>query len=95
MVNLLTGGQYCNFSLEQDAMLRQIVSSPPLPLSELGLAGLEGVEQVLFRHFQKTRTGALPAWKNLQPNSRLSPGCPAACAYAGFRPKYPRAARRT
>ena len=53
MVNLLTGGQYCNFSLEQDAMLRQIVSSPPLPLSELGLAGLEGVEQVLFRALSK------------------------------------------
>ena len=50
---LLTGFHYRDFSLEREALLRQIAEEPPLPFAERGVAAWPEMESVLGRALAK------------------------------------------
>ena len=50
---LLTGTHYRDFSLEKQAMFRQIAEEPPLPFTARGLPAWPEVEAVLSRALAK------------------------------------------
>jgi eukaryotic-like serine/threonine-protein kinase len=50
---LLTGCSYLDFSLGKNEVLEEIVALPPVPLLARGRAGLQPLEEVLFRALSK------------------------------------------
>lgn len=53
LYHVITGAYTHDFSLEREAMLRQIAQEPPVPFTRQAASGLIGVEGVLFRALDK------------------------------------------
>ncbi len=58
---LLTGAHYRDFSLEREALLRQIAEEPPLPFAERGVPPWPEVEKVLARALAKRPRDRFPS----------------------------------
>jgi serine/threonine-protein kinase len=84
---LSTGAHYRDFSLEKNAMLRQIAEDPPLPFAERGVPAWPEVEAVLARALAKepgerfpTLAAMAAAWEGIaapaaaQPRDTIQPG---------------------
>jgi serine/threonine protein kinase len=58
---LVTGAHYRDFSLEREAMFRQIAVQPPLPFAERGVAPWPELEAVLARALAKDPAARFPS----------------------------------
>jgi serine/threonine protein kinase len=58
---LVTGAHYRDFSLEREAMFRQIAEEPALPFAERGVAPWPELEAVLARALAKDPAGRFPS----------------------------------
>jgi hypothetical protein len=58
---LLTGSHYRDFSLEREALLRQIAEEPPLPFAERGVLPWPDAENVLARALAKRPQDRFPS----------------------------------
>ena len=61
LYRLAAGAHYLDFSLEREAMLRQIAGSPPLPFAERGAAAWPELEAVLARGLAKSPADRFPS----------------------------------
>jgi serine/threonine-protein kinase len=61
LYSLLTGAHPRDYSLDKDAMLRQIAEEPPLPFAERGVDPWPEVEEVLRRALAKDPAGRYPS----------------------------------
>lgn len=57
---LLTGHYYLDFSLEKEAVLRQIVEQLPVPLAARGLVGRVDLDRILLRALSKDPSARFP-----------------------------------
>jgi eukaryotic-like serine/threonine-protein kinase len=63
---LVTGAHYRDFSLEREAMFRQIAAEPPLPFVERGVAPWPELETVLARALAKDPAARFPSLAALE-----------------------------
>ena len=54
LYSLLADAQYVDFSLTKEAMMRQIVEAPPVPLAERGMVSWPEVESILAKALSKS-----------------------------------------